>query len=190
MTRLEAAIGKLDEVRLVDLKRDHGRKYMTMMLKTKKADGSALSLGTCKKEATIIAAMISHGLRECDLATIAGNPFSRLPWPAEDELAMNKKLPLPDALVSSMEARLSEGKVPELSIIWTILAATGARLGEIAGLTKDDIIIPSGDIDGEVPHVFIRPNSIRRLKTTSSIRSVPLVGDALVAAKEAGGLHR
>ena len=46
------------------------------------------------------------------------------------------------------------------------------RLAEIVGLRVEDV-----DLENEVLH--IRPNSHRRLKTTGSERSLPLVGHAL-----------
>ena len=52
-----------------------------------------------------------------------------------------------------------------------LLGETGCRLAEIVGLELDDI-----DVDEEVIH--IRPNSIRRLKTSNSTRILPLVGCA------------
>nr|MBC6967378.1 Phage integrase family protein [Roseobacter litoralis] len=94
--------------------------------------------------------------------------------------SVDKKLPLPDAVVAAVGERLSRGKTKELPLIWRLLAGTGMRLGEAAGLTHDDLVL-----HGEVPHVLVRPNSIRHLKTASSNRSVPLTGDALTAAKKA-----
>lgn len=55
------------------------------------------------------------------------------------------------------------------------------RLGDAVNLVRGDLVL-----DGEVPHILIRQNALRRkIKTNSTIRSVPLVGDALVAVKEA-----
>ena len=54
------------------------------------------------------------------------------------------------------------------------------RLGEAVGLLREDVVL-----DAPVPHVVIKPNSIRPIKTASSQRTVPLVGEALRAAKEA-----
>ena len=51
---------------------------------------------------------------------------------------------------------------------------TGCRLAEIVGLELRDI-----DMKHEL--VYIRPNSIRRLKTRNSERTLPLVGYAKVA---------
>ena len=63
---------------------------------------------------------------------------------------------------------------------------TGARLAEIVGLRRDDVIL-----DHEVPHVRIRPyGSVRTLKTPASERDVPLVGEALWAARRALEAHR
>ena len=53
-------------------------------------------------------------------------------------------------------------------------------LGVVACLADEYLVV-----DGETPHVIVRPNFIRDLKTASSNRSVPLVGAALAAAQEA-----
>jgi integrase len=52
-----------------------------------------------------------------------------------------------------------------------LLGETGCRLAEIVGLELDDIDMREGTI-------HIRPNRIRRLKTPSSMRTLPLVGYA------------
>ena len=55
-----------------------------------------------------------------------------------------------------------------------LLGETGCRLAEIVGLELEDI-----DMQNELVH--IRPNSIRRLKTPNSERTLPLVGSAKLA---------
>ena len=55
-----------------------------------------------------------------------------------------------------------------------LLGETGCRLAEIVGLELNDI-----DMENELFH--IRPNSIRRLKTRNSERTLPLVGYAKIA---------
>jgi len=61
------------------------------------------------------------------------------------------------------------------------MADTGARVGELVGLNFEE-----GDIqlDHDVPHIKIRPNKIRSLKTPQSERDIPLVGASLVAFTE------
>ena len=66
-----------------------------------------------------------------------------------------------------------------------LLGETGCRLAEIVGLELDDI-----DMAEAVIHV--RPNSIRRLKTANSIRTLPLVGfakEAMVLALQNADNH-
>lgn len=175
--RLEKALGPLDKINVEELRRDHGRRYMDLMLKTTKSDGQPLSVATCIKESKIIAAMVNHGMREGDIDT--KNPFIGLPWPKDTGPKVNKKLPLPDDLIERIEERLNSGRTEELPLMWRILKGTGMRLGEVAGLSQEDVIL-----DTETPHILVRPNAIRHLKTTSSNRTVPLTGDALIAAQD------
>ena len=58
-----------------------------------------------------------------------------------------------------------------------LLGETGCRLAEIVGLELDDIDMSEGVI-------HIRPNSIRRLKTRNSTRTLPLVGYGLKAMQQ------
>jgi integrase len=63
---------------------------------------------------------------------------------------------------------------------------TGARLGEIGGLAADDI-----RLEDEVPHILIRDNEHRAIKSKSSKRAVPLVGISLEAiGRHARGFPR
>tara|TARA_R110002050_G_scaffold244369_2_gene381130 strand:- start:32809 stop:34134 length:1326 start_codon:yes stop_codon:yes gene_type:complete len=83
---------------------------------------------------------------------------------------------------------LLDGINDEARHIVAILAETGARPGEICGLEQSDFVL--GD---PIPYIKIRPNQIREIKTSMSIRNLPLVGAALPAAKAlvvAGGIVR
>jgi integrase len=51
---------------------------------------------------------------------------------------------------------------------------------EVGGLAVADV-----SLGGEVPFVWVRQNSVRRLKTSARTRQVPLVGVALEAAQDA-----
>jgi len=66
-----------------------------------------------------------------------------------------------------------------------LVSDTGMRLAEAAGLHLDDIVL-----DASVPHVIIREHPWRRLKTSTSTRLVPLVGEALWAAKRVLAVKR
>ena len=56
----------------------------------------------------------------------------------------------------------------QVKLLMPLLGETGCRLAEIVGLELNDI-----DMENELIH--IRPNSIRRLKTRNSERTLPLV---------------
>jgi len=60
----------------------------------------------------------------------------------------------------------------------SLISDTGMRLAEAAGLLRDDI-----DLSGNIPVVHVRPHPWRTLKTDSSKRTIPLVGQSLWAAK-------
>lgn len=64
----------------------------------------------------------------------------------------------------------------ELRVIIYLLVETGARLSEIVNLRPDDILL-----DHDIPHIIIRPEQNRELKTSDSEREIPLVGIALPA---------
>lgn len=69
-----------------------------------------------------------------------------------------------------------------------VMAETGARESELCGLEPEDIVLRH-----EVPHIRIRPNATRDLKTPESQRDLPLVGAALpamTAIVAAGGVRR
>lgn len=133
--RVEAALGDPDTLALEDMTVDHRRRYLDYMLTARKADGTTIALGSAKRETNIVVAVVNHAFKETDAT--ATNRFADLPWPKEQKLAVDKKLPLPDELVSSIEARLSENLRP----LWVLLRGTGMRLGEAVGLVTDDIVV-------------------------------------------------
>ena len=53
-------------------------------------------------------------------------------------------------------------------------------MSEIVGLRVEDV-----DVTGNIPHLIIRPNKVRSLKTKNSERKVPLIADSLESAREA-----
>ena len=74
-----------------------------------------------------------------------------------------------DQLKQGYDRALSTGS--QVKLLMPLLGETGCRLAEIVGLELDDV-----DMTEEVIHV--RPNGIRRLKTSNSTRTLPLVGYA------------
>ncbi|MGH1355280.1 MAG: DUF6538 domain-containing protein [Thalassovita sp.] len=97
---------------------------------------------------------------------------SRIPLEIEQIRALNKPAALPN--LDSDFVRLVH-----------LLVNTGMRPVEAIGLGLDDVIL-----EHEVPHVHVRKNAVRGLKTDHSERLLPLLGVSLSAAEElaaAGG---
>ena len=61
-----------------------------------------------------------------------------------------------------------------------LILDTGMRLSEAAGLSWKDV-----DLSGVIPSINVRPNGIRRLKSASSERLIPLTGMSLWAVTQA-----
>jgi integrase len=105
------------------------------------------------------------------------NPFSGVRLKETAEVA---RIPLsteqiqallqPEALASLHE---------DFQRLFRLLINTGMRPVEAIGLELADV-----NLDHEVPHVHVRKNSVRGLKTDHSERLLPLLGVSLCAAQE------
>ncbi len=73
---------------------------------------------------------------------------------------------------------LFDGLRLELRVLIYLLIETGARLSELVNLQADDI-----RLNTKVPHIAIRPEQKRELKTEDSRREIPLVGVAEIAMR-------
>ena len=66
----------------------------------------------------------------------------------------------------------------EMRWLIALISDTGMRLGEAAGLLKEDI-----KLNDRIPHIDLKPHSWRSLKTKGSQRLIPLTKEALWASK-------
>jgi integrase len=108
------------------------------------------------------------------------NPFAGIELPENTVSEKEAREPLPpDVLTKTRELILLKAN-PDLKLMWRLLEGTGCRVAEIAGLRLQDVILA-----GDNPYLKIIVHETRRIKTKSSRRDVPLVGDALTAATEA-----
>ena len=90
-----------------------------------------------------------------------------------------KRQPIPMQNIKRVQAKCRQID-DDMRWLVALLSDTGLRLAEGAGLLKTDI-----HLDCEVPFVRIQKHPWRGLKTRSSERNVPLVGQALWAAERA-----
>lgn len=183
--RLAASLGPLDGIPLVDFKRVHAKKVRDDLLKGPKKGGGVLAVSSVEREINTIKSIISVGIREHDLEGKAYNPFSSIiiegPQSEGMESEWEKRDPFSDDILITVRQRvMTHVRIPELRLIWRLLQATGCRGAEIAGLRVEDVAL-----DHSVPHIWVRWHDERRIKTKTSTRPVPLLGDGLLAAQEA-----
>ena len=117
-----------------------------------------------------LSAILNYAFAELDLDK--RNPFTRLIIWNEGQDASKRGTFTDEQLKQGYDKALASGS--KVKLLMPVLGETGCRLAEIVGLELQDI-----DMENELIH--IRPNSIRRLKTRNSKRTLPLVGYAKVA---------
>ena len=122
---------------------------------------------TIRRRINCLSAILNYAYAELDVDK--RNPFSRLFIKGEDQDAHRRGTFTLEQLRQGYDYALSSGS--QIKLLMPLLGETGCRLAEIVGLELDDIDMQNGII-------HIRPNRIRRLKTPSSTRTLPLVGYA------------
>lgn len=140
---------------------------------------AGMSANTANKEFSYIKQAIRISADNHCLSIDADSLFKRINLKEDSN---SKRAPfetdfIVNVLFNRNELRISE----ECQLLIYAMADTGARIGELVGLDAK-----SGDIalDTDIPHIKIRPNGIRNLKTPQSSREIPLVGSSLVAFQE------
>ncbi|WP_333815802.1 tyrosine-type recombinase/integrase [Tabrizicola sp.] len=183
--RVKEALGR-DPV-LTSLTREDARKVRDYMLDRLTATGRPISPASVARDLNGLNAIINFTAKEMPLPATFQNPFSGLSVgrvrgrSAEGD----NRDPLPEGVLKAARARIVGHAKRDLALIWRLLEGTGCRLSEVSGLRVEDV-----DVSGDLPHIRVTWHENRRLKTDASSRYVPLVGDALEAAKEALKLPR
>lgn len=131
---------------------------------------------TIRRRSECLAAILKRYQRDNDLT--GPNPFGSLGLSTGSAF---DRLPLHSTHIKAIDDYMAGARLKSSTRhILVALKWTGARPAEIAGLAPADVILQHA-----VPHIWIRPNVIRPLKTKASERRVPLIGDALTAMEEA-----
>jgi integrase len=151
--------------------RDHARAVREALM-------TGHSTATVRRRLDSICAIFNLGRREFDVS--CQNPFEKLAI-AREGLDVVKRVPFTSEERNQIELACRKMD-DDIRHIIAIQLATGARLREIVGLRRGDVIL-----DHEIPHVYIRPHEAlgRPLKTEGSERLVPLLGAGLWAAQRA-----
>jgi integrase len=104
------------------------------------------------------------------------NPFVGVYHDRSEGVLVRKPIP-----IEAIRNVQSECHAIDDDMRWLIalISDTGMRLAEGAGLLKEDFV----GLDTDLPYVRVTKHPWRNLKTSSSERHIPLVGEALWAAK-------
>lgn len=134
---------------------------------------------TVRRRINDIKAVFNQGLLTFNLGSHR-NPFEKLRIPKEEQDAESREPFTAEEL--RVIAKACRAMDDDIRHIVALQSDTGTRLGEIVGLRTTDVVLSH-----QVPHIMIRPHQElgRTLKTTTSERKVPLVGEALWAAQRA-----
>lgn len=136
--------------------------------------GKGLSGSSVTRVFGSIRSVINFNISE--LALDLRNPFLGVYY--DRSRGVTKRATIPVDAIREVQVRC-QAMNDEKRWLIAMVSDSGARLAEIAGLLREDIVL-----DAAVPHVVIRPHPWRSLKTKGSERVVPLVGSALWAAKQ------
>ena len=142
-----------------------------------------LAPATVRRRITTIKAMLTCYIKDKRLSKEIENNFKGLSVAdPEGLLEREKREALTLQEVKACIPYIQEKNI-DIQDLWLLQMFTAARPKELSGLVWDDV-----DLDHATPHIWIRQNELRRLKTKGSKRKVPLVGKALatmIVRKEA-----
>jgi integrase len=166
----ETAIGKIN---YHDLERKHVIAFRSWWVA--RIENEGLKPYTANREINSLRRMVNIN-RDIDGSAVP-NPFTGVRLKEEFEVA---RIPLDESQIRTL---IVPGSLDPLHAdfqrLLRLLVNTGMRPVEAIGLELDDILI-----DDEIPHVHVRRNSTRGLKTAHSERLLPLLGVSLEAAQE------
>jgi integrase len=153
---------------LDELKHWHITQYRDKLL------AQGLHPNSIRKHNNILNAMINMAFKHLDIDRLS--PFRGLKIKGEGENIRPIPPITPDKLelVKNRLVRLNTSE----SLVGLIQLNTGMRISEPTLARLDDLVL-----ENEIPHLWVRKNSLTDRKTKASIRAVPLVGISLKAAK-------
>jgi integrase len=151
-----------------EYRRLHANEYRDALLK----EGQRTT--TVRRRIGVIRTVFNTAIRERELGI--PNVFSSVKVPKLGKDAVKRSPVKRDERVTIVRA--CRNRDDDVAHIVALIADTGARLQEIAGLQLSDLMV-----NHTPPYVTIAPNESRGVKARASRRHVPLVGEALWAAR-------
>ena len=131
--------------------------------------GSSITRNFSYLKAVINFALSEYALDVC-------NPFVGVYHDRSAGVLVRKPIPMEAIRNVQSECRAVDD---DLRWLIALISDTGMRLAEGTGLLKQDLV----GLNTDLPYVCVTKHPWRNLKTASSERKIPLVGEALWAAK-------
>lgn len=167
----EEAVGSIS---FYNISKTHALEFRSWWMDRKKKNG--LKSCTANREIDSVRRMIrvNFDIDSCE----DKNPFDRVRLKKDVKV---RRSPISTELIR--ENILAPGKLDGLhtdfQLLVRLIVNTGMRPIEAIGLELEDFIL-----DHEIPHVHVRQNAVRVLKTPHSERLLPLLGESLNAAQK------
>ena len=165
-------VAQIGDVALDDLRHAHITQFRDNQL------ARGLHPNSVRRHITVLNAIVNTAFKYMDIDRLS--PFRGLFIRGEGELSRTIA-PITLEQLRKVKAHLLSHPIPS-RLAALIQLNTGMRISEPVLARLDDLVL-----DHEIPHLWIRKNSLTDRKTQASIRCVPLLGVSLLAAKE---LHR
>jgi len=132
-----------------------------------------MGIKTVKRVFSSIRAIVNLAIAEEGLD--CSNAFAKTYFPDDDKAQARQPISIQDIRkVQSLCKDIDD----EMRWLIALISDTGMRLGEAAGLLKEDI-----KVDDRIPHIDLKLHPWRTLKTKGSQRLIPLTKEALWASK-------
>jgi integrase len=135
--------------------------------------GQGMGIKTVKRVFASVRAIINLAISEEGFD--CSNAFAKTYFPDDDNA--QSRQPIPTGDIKKVQS-LCKDIDDEMRWLIALISDTGMRLGEAAGLLKEDI-----KLDEPIPHIDLKPHPWRSLKTRGSQRLIPLTKEALWASK-------
>ena len=132
-----------------------------------------MGMKTVKRVFSSIRAIVNLAIAEEGLD--CSNAFARTYFPDDGNAQSRQPISMKD--IRKIQSLCIDND-DEMRWLIALISDTGMRLGEAAGLIKEDI-----KLDEPIPHIDLKPHPWRTLKTKGSQRLVPLTNEALWACK-------
>jgi integrase len=171
-TAVEQFIELVGDERLEEIRRKDVRDWIAR-LSQERGQGWA----TIRRRLSSLSAIFNRSNEDLELNL--QNPFANQKLPESSSGKTTDRLPFHSSHLKLIADHLEHSRIKrETAVLLRLLRGTTCGSAEIAGVEWEDVIL-----DAEVPHLKIRPNGLRGLKSQSRPRDFPLVGDALEAIK-------